>query len=461
MTDGVESNVAVTGLLLGPVLRHVGERDATVWVETSGPCMVEVLGHQERTWTVAGHHYALVLVDGLLRGSVTPYEVRLDGEVVWPLPDAPHLSVIRTLRNDGTLTVVFGSCRFTTSQATGPDSHYDADSLDAYSRRMMDQPPEQWPDALLLLGDQVYADELSPAMAEANRSGTRRRRAAWHAGAQLRGVHLALRRVVVGPRGALAPVNSPVVDDLRRSRRPRRLEHLAVVAGRSGGYVVVGGTDCRRAVLVLGVSASGESVSGDLGANDLYQRVRAHSGDVEPMLREFASAADEEADGAKGTRWSYRRDLGPARLLMIDSRCGRVLANGHRSMVSEPEFRWIEEQSEGVYDHLLVGTSCRGCCRGRCTIWSRGTRRIAVRDAGSPVGSLVRVARRTADLEHWAAFRESFERLAACLFGSVVVSLRANLSVRPPRCVCYPAMCTTRTSPRHTSVLGCDPGCTS
>ena len=94
-----------------------------------------------------------------------------------------------------------------------------------------------------------------------------------------------------------------------------------------------------------------------LAADDLYQRVRRHEGDAAPLLREFASAADEEADGAKGAQWSYRRDLGAVRLLVIDSRCGRVLANGRRTMVSEPEFAWIEQQAEGDYDHLLVGTS--------------------------------------------------------------------------------------------------------
>ncbi|MHB8400308.1 MAG: DUF7800 domain-containing protein, partial [Candidatus Limnocylindrales bacterium] len=29
-------------LVLGPLLRHVGTTDATIWVETSAPCTVEV-----------------------------------------------------------------------------------------------------------------------------------------------------------------------------------------------------------------------------------------------------------------------------------------------------------------------------------------------------------------------------------------------------------------------------------
>ena len=88
----------------------------------------------------------------------------------------------------------------------------------------------------------------------------------------------------------------------------------------------------------------------ELAENVLYQRVRAHPGDAEPLLREFAIAADREADGAKGARWSYRRDFGPVRLLVIDSRCGRILDGGHRSMLSEAEFDWVEAQLGGDYD---------------------------------------------------------------------------------------------------------------
>ena len=89
----------MAALLLGPVLRHVGSTDATVWVETSAPCTVEILGRSERTWSVAGHHYALVVIDGLEPGSTTPYRVRLDDTDVWPLENA-DASVIRSLSDE-------------------------------------------------------------------------------------------------------------------------------------------------------------------------------------------------------------------------------------------------------------------------------------------------------------------------------------------------------------------------
>ena len=95
----------------------------------------------------------------------------------------------------------------------------------------------------------------------------------------------------------------------------------------------------------------------ELDANDLYREIRAAS-DGESSLRAFAETADREPDGGPGILWSYRRDFGRVRLLVIDSRCGRVLTEGHRQMVSDPEFDWIEAQVEdGDYDHLLVATS--------------------------------------------------------------------------------------------------------
>ena len=78
------SNVS---LVLGPLLRYAGSASATFWVETSAPCEVEVLGHRASTFAVEGHHYALLLVDDLEPASVTPYDVRLDGAVVWPPDD--------------------------------------------------------------------------------------------------------------------------------------------------------------------------------------------------------------------------------------------------------------------------------------------------------------------------------------------------------------------------------------
>ena len=84
-------------LLLGPALRHVSETTALVWVQTESAATVEVLGCSARTFAVQGHHYALVMVTGLTPDTVTEYDVKVDGELVWPQADSPFPpSVIRT-----------------------------------------------------------------------------------------------------------------------------------------------------------------------------------------------------------------------------------------------------------------------------------------------------------------------------------------------------------------------------
>ena len=70
--------------MLGPLLRYAGTESATFWVETDAACDVEILGQRTATFAVEGHHYALLLVDDLEPASVVSYDVRLDGELVWP-----------------------------------------------------------------------------------------------------------------------------------------------------------------------------------------------------------------------------------------------------------------------------------------------------------------------------------------------------------------------------------------
>ncbi|HEX6450619.1 MAG TPA: hypothetical protein VF060_14305, partial [Trebonia sp.] len=66
---------AVPGLILGPMLRYVSETEATIWVETDRACQVEILGRRAKTFEVAGHHYGLVVIDGLEPGSEHEYQV--------------------------------------------------------------------------------------------------------------------------------------------------------------------------------------------------------------------------------------------------------------------------------------------------------------------------------------------------------------------------------------------------
>ena len=154
MTTGEKAGPA---LVLGPMLRYVSETEATIWVETDRECRVEVLGRGVPTFEVAGHHYGLVVVDGLAPGSDHEYQVALDGTVCWPLPggDFPP-SVLRTLGDGRPARLAFGSCRVT---EIALENLSRPDALAACAATLPGCPRDRWPDVLLMIGDQVYADD--------------------------------------------------------------------------------------------------------------------------------------------------------------------------------------------------------------------------------------------------------------------------------------------------------------
>ena len=401
-------------LLLGPLLRHVGATDATIWVETDGPCEVRVLDSTERTWTVAGHHYALVEIGGLTPGSSTGYDVTLDGERVWPPPDDDRpVPRIRTVDGNRPVTMAFGSCRYASSAAVD-DPRYDADALASLSRRLVGQPEDQWPQALIMLGDQVYADETSAGTQRKIRARRDITRGAKEQVADFEEYTWLYHESWTDPdvRWLLATVPTSMIFDDHDVRDDWNTSHSwRVDMARQPWWHerIVGALTSYWVYQHLGNLGPAE-----LAEDDLYQRVRTGGDDAEPLLREFADAADAEADGAKGARWSFRRDFGPVRLLVIDSRCGRVL-DGTRGMIGDREFEWITEQLSGDYRHLLIGTSLPWLLAPALHDIEAWNETLCAGRRGRLVARWSEGLRRAADLEHWAAFGRSFERLSGLI----------------------------------------------
>jgi len=164
----------MANLVIGPMLRYVSDTAATVWLEADSACLVEVLGHRTQTFHVNGRFYAILSITGLQPASSVEYEVLLDGVRCWPTADSQWPpSLLRTLPQAGPLEVVFGSCRVSRPDrppyTLSPDEHKlgtGVDALCGLAHRMRSQDPDQWPHMLLLLGDQVYADEVPPETAE-------------------------------------------------------------------------------------------------------------------------------------------------------------------------------------------------------------------------------------------------------------------------------------------------------
>ncbi len=412
----LESDVVTSPqLVLGPALRHVGMTDATVWVETDQACTVEVLGHREPTWEVAGHHYALVTITGLQHSSTVAYEVTLDGVPVWPRPgDSRPGPRIRTLAPGRQVRISFGSCRYANSRAVSDDSHFEPDALMVLSRQLSTRPDTEWPDALLMLGDQIYADETTPETQERIRrrrditTGARDQVADFEEYTWLYAESWAdpdVRWLMSVLPSSMIFDDHDVRDDWNTSRAWRdEIQRTDWWAER-----IVGGLSSYWVYQHLGNLAPA-----DLEADELYQKVRTSGTDVAPLLRDFAAHADAEADGAKGTRWSYRRDFGPVRLLMIDSRCGRIL-DGDRSMVSVAEFEWISKQADGDYDHLLIGTSLPWLLAGALHDLESWNEVLADGARGPRLARWSEKLRQAADLEHWAAFDRSFTALTGLI----------------------------------------------
>ncbi|WP_432098210.1 alkaline phosphatase D family protein [Streptomyces sp. WAC 04229] len=406
----------MAGLRLGPLLRYTDGSCATVWVETNRPCTAEVrcadgAGGTTRTFQVAGHHYALVPVSGLTPGTSTEYEVLLDGTRAWPPPDSPFPpSVITSPTDEDGLRVAFGSCRWAAPPAGGKDS-VGPDALDTLSARIAAAPRGERPDVLLLLGDQVYADEVSDATRQwiADRRDLKE-----GPGEQVADFEEYTRLYYeswLDPevRWLLSTVPScmifddhDVIDDWNTS---------------AAWLADMRATDWWRERLLSGLMSYwvyqqlGNLSPDELAADPLYAAVR-ETPDGTDALRDFAARADAEP---ASVRWSYRRDFGRTRLVMVDSRAGRVLEEDRRAMLDPGEAAWLREQvldERDSYDHLLIGTSLpwllphlvhdveawnAAMCGGeRGARWARRGERI----------------RRGADLEHWSAFPSSFDALA-------------------------------------------------
>jgi hypothetical protein len=367
---------------------------------------------------VAGHHYALVHCGGLDPGSWHEYDVRLDGQRVWPRDDGFPSSAFHTYPKHGPLEVAFGSCRVAAPHEPPYSLRKDEDergreidALRTLAERMRAEPRDRWPDVLLMIGDQVYADEVSPAT---------------HA-------FIEARRDLSEPPGERVLDFEEYTRLYRESWSEPSIRWLFSVLSTGMVFddhdihddwnISQGWLDEMRAHdwwdrhIVSGLASYwiyqhiGNLAPGHGADDELLRRVQAAQ-DGWPILEEFARGADRSTSGA---RWSFCRDLGHTRVIVIDSRAGRVLEEGRRSMLDEAEWEWLEEHLTGDFDHLLVATSLPWLLgRGMhyAEAWSEAVAGGAWGSAFARVGERVR---KDLDLEHWAAFGESFARLAELL----------------------------------------------
>ncbi len=410
-------------LVLGPLLRYVSATAATVWVETDQPCDVEVLGVRTRTFTYELHSYALVVIEHLQPGSVLPYDVRLDGNVVWPPPDTDRPATIRTLVTDDVVSVKFGSCRSAAPhvepEILEPDDHAagkGVDALRATGLVMLQQPHELWPDVIMFLGDQVYADESEDLPA---RHFARVRRP--NSELPPPGIvtdfeeYTALYRDAWGPeieRWVLSVTpttmifdDHEVIDDWNISEgwlddiRKKRWWSDHIIGGMVSYWIYQH----------LG-NLSPERIAHE-GMLDEIVRL----GDATDYLRRWALKSEEFTPVRGGYQFSYDRHLSDAHAVVIDVRNGRVLKSGEREIVDEDEWEWIRDRALEPSTHLILATSLPAFAPGGLHGLQQWNEALADGDRGRFLRRPSEALRRALDLEHWAAFDRSFRRLESLL----------------------------------------------
>ncbi len=403
------------GLILGPMLRYVDETQATVWVETDAPGTVEVRCEggptvSSTTFTVHGHHYALVVLAGLRPGGSYPYRVTVDGAPVWPPADSEFPpSRIRPVDPDGPMRVVFGSCRTSVPHDARHTLSHGVDILRSYAHRMTEIDELEWPTVLLFLGDQVYADEPPPEMRDYIKD---RRDTSEPPGEEiadfteyaelyrLAWIEPALRWLLSTVPIAMIFDDHDLRDDWNTSAA-WQTEMRALPWWR------------RRVVAGLGAywvyQHLGNLPPDELATDQLLLDLQAADGDAGELLDEFAWTADAEPER---NRWSYARDYGRVRLIVLDSRCARVLTPGNRAMIDPVEWAWFDKLATGDVDHLLIGSSLPVLLPAGLHQLESWNEALCDGAWGPRAARISEKIRQAIDLEHWGAFRASFDAIA-------------------------------------------------
>ncbi len=408
----------VPDILVGPVQRFRGAGgEATVFLELSAACEVELraggddpVTTRARTWELRGHHYVLLMVSGLPDDRAVPYEVWLGDTLVWPDPARDHPPSVFAPPADHRLRLSFGSCRELGPYDEDGLDQWGADALVGLSRRLQSSDHGDFPHLLLHLGDQVYADEPSPDIADRLRE--LHRDIHDDAREEIRNfeeytwlyhttwMHPDVRWLLSTVPNAMILDDHDLRDDWNTSASWRR----DVQTQPWWRDRVIGGLASYWVYQHIGNLSPAE-----LHDDPVFAAVTTQPPDEAwDTLEQYAWRADTEPDSA---RWSFARDLGPARLLVVDSRCSRVLdPPEQRALVDDVEWAWLRERALAATDtrHVLIATTLPVFLPygvHHLETWNEAVSTGAWGRACAWAGEHIRQA---VDLEHWPAYHRSF-----------------------------------------------------
>jgi len=410
----------MTALVLGPVLRYVDSDTASIWVQTASAADVTVrVGEREwvaSTFTVHGHHYALIDAVGLQPGQRQSYTVEVDGSTVWPVGDQPP-STLATPLPDALPTIAFGSCRTSVPHDARGHLTHGVDALRTFGmgKARGDAGTPDWPDLMLLLGDQVYADELSQEMIDFI---AERRSLDEPPGEELKDYqeYAHLYKVAWGEPWirwlfSCLPTlmifdDHDVRDDWNTSWQWRQeMESTSWWEGR-----IVAALASYWVYQHIGNLSPAEREQDEIWSV-LLKRRGEQEGEVD--LTEVLDAFARRVDRFPATyRWSYVREFDGARVVVVDSRAARVVQEQDRSMLDDEEMAWLDQQMRGDCTHLLIGTSLPYLLPNGLHFLESWDEAVGKGVWGPRMAAMAERLRKGMDLEHWAAFQKAFVRVA-------------------------------------------------
>jgi hypothetical protein len=388
---------------------------ATIWLQTDTACDVEILGHRARTWRVDGLHFALVAIEGLTPGTDHPYQVALDGDQVWPAPDSEFPpSTVRLIAGDAELRMIFGSCRVALPQeppyVLRAHEHRDGqgiDALRAYAlRAARDGGAGVLPDMLLMLGDQIYADEPSPALQAVIADRVRPADVPDDEVADFGEYALAYHEAWSEPviRWLLSTVPTTMIFDDHEIHAEWRISQ--------GWMDEMTATSWFHRHIGAGLMAYwvfqhlGNLAPADLDRSELYQAVR----DAEDGGATLAAKMEDAGRQTGHSRWSFARRIGDTQLVVIDSRAGRDVTPGRRELIQEEEWEWIAAQARQPARHLVLASSVPFLLAPGLHYIEAWDEAVTDGAWGRPMSGVGERLRRLAVMDHWASFQRSMRR---------------------------------------------------
>jgi hypothetical protein len=286
------------------------------------------------------------------------------------------------------------------------------------------KPRESWPAAMLLIGDQVYADAAGPATRRFICGRRDPARPPGYQAADFEEYCVLYREAWSEPavRWLLSVIPTVMIfddhdvhDDWNSSAAWRR-EFRALpwwhrkITGAFMSYWTY--------------QHLGNLSPAELAKDDVWRQVQA-GGDAAPVLRDLAARADAQEEGI---RWSVRRDFGRVRVVVIDSRSRRVVDDDRRRLMADAaEWQWVTGSSTGDFDHLVLATSLPLLLPHGIHFleaWNEAVCAGAWGERLRPTGERLR---QRVDLEHWASLRASF-----AAFEDLLIDVAGGRSAPPP-----------------------------